>query len=181
MCAAFLPPCAPHFDGRATVHRLLKHRNPRSATLFALKMRSPNCSTFGKNHGVFGRKSRNSVSDTFRTNPEANHKSAVHCLIKLQHTNVINCCILLYCTLMYYIYYSLFTLSWPRFESGSLCNGGMLILRIYGMGHKKVPVFCKTTTVQRKFCVPFPCPFRSTYYRVYFCCMGKIIFKHVER
>ena len=45
----------------------------------------------------------------------------------------------------------------------------------YGMGHKKVPVFCKTTTVQRKFCFPFPCPFRSTYYRVYFCCVGKII------
>ena len=40
---------------------------------------------------------------------------------------------------------------------------------------KKYPFFCKTTTVQRKFCVPFPCPFRSTYYRVYFCCMGKII------
>ena len=29
------------------------------------------------------------------------------------------------------MYYSLFTFSWPRFESGSLCNGGMLILRIY--------------------------------------------------
>ena len=28
-------------------------------------------------------------------------------------------------------YYSLFTLSWLRFESGSLCYGGMLILRIY--------------------------------------------------
>ena len=28
-------------------------------------------------------------------------------------------------------YYSLFTFSWPQFESGSLCNGGMLILRIY--------------------------------------------------
>ena len=28
-------------------------------------------------------------------------------------------------------YYSLFTFSWPRFESGSLRNGGMLILRIY--------------------------------------------------
>ena len=27
--------------------------------------------------------------------------------------------------------YSLFTFSWPRFESGSLHNGGMLILRIY--------------------------------------------------
>ena len=26
--------------------------------------------------------------------------------------------------------YSLFTFSWPQFESGSLCNGGMLILRI---------------------------------------------------
>ena len=28
-------------------------------------------------------------------------------------------------------YYSLFTFSWPRFESGSLRNGGMLILRLY--------------------------------------------------
>ena len=28
-------------------------------------------------------------------------------------------------------YYSLFTFSWPRFESGSLRNGGMLILCIY--------------------------------------------------
>ena len=27
--------------------------------------------------------------------------------------------------------YSLFTFSWSRFESGSLCNGGMLILHIY--------------------------------------------------
>ena len=27
--------------------------------------------------------------------------------------------------------YSLFTFSWPQFESGSLRNGGMLILRIY--------------------------------------------------
>ena len=27
--------------------------------------------------------------------------------------------------------YSLFTFSWPRFESGSLRNGGMLILRIH--------------------------------------------------
>ena len=27
--------------------------------------------------------------------------------------------------------YSLFTFSWPWFESGSLRNGGMLILRIY--------------------------------------------------
>ena len=29
------------------------------------------------------------------------------------------------------IYYCLFTFSWPRFESRSLRNGGMLILRIY--------------------------------------------------
>ena len=29
------------------------------------------------------------------------------------------------------IYYSVFTFSWPRFESESLRNGGMLILRIY--------------------------------------------------
>ena len=45
------------------------------------------------------------------------------------------------------------------------------------MGHKKVPAFCKATIVQRKFCVPFPCPFCSTYFHVYFCCMGKIILR----
>ena len=28
-------------------------------------------------------------------------------------------------------HYSLFTFSWPQFESGSLHNGGTLILRIY--------------------------------------------------
>ena len=28
-------------------------------------------------------------------------------------------------------YYSLFTFSWPLFESESLRNGGMLVLRIY--------------------------------------------------
>ena len=30
-----------------------------------------------------------------------------------------------------YCYYILFTFSWPRFESGSLRNDGILILRIY--------------------------------------------------
>ena len=48
---------------------------------------------------------------------------------------------------------------------------------IYGMGHQKVPIYCKTKIVQRKFCVPFPCPFRSTYFCVYFCCVGKIILR----
>ena len=28
------------------------------------------------------------------------------------------------------VVYNLFTFSWPWFESGSLCNGGMLVLRI---------------------------------------------------
>ena len=51
-----------------------------------------------------------------------------------------------------------------------------LHIYIYGMGHKKVPVFCKTMIVQWKFCIPFPCPLRSaTYFRVYFCYVGKII------
>ena len=45
----------------------------------------------------------------------------------------------------------------------------------YSMGHEKVPVFRRTTIVQRKFCVPFPCPFRFTYFRVYFYCVNKII------
>ena len=33
------PQCAPHFDGRATVRRLVKRHNPRIAVLFAVKMR----------------------------------------------------------------------------------------------------------------------------------------------
>ena len=43
----------------------------------------------------------------------------------------------------------------------------------YGMGHEKVPVFCKTKIVQRKFCVLFPCLFHFTYFRVF--CVSKII------
>ena len=39
---------------------------------------------------------------------------------------------------------------------------------MYGMGHKKVSVFYKTTTVQRIFCVPFPCPFRCNSFRGFF-------------
>ena len=39
MCASFLPPCAPHFDVRAAVRRLVKRHNPRIAALFAVKMR----------------------------------------------------------------------------------------------------------------------------------------------
>ena len=39
MCAAFLPPCAPHFDGRTAVRRLVECRDPRIVVLFATKMR----------------------------------------------------------------------------------------------------------------------------------------------
>ena len=39
MRAAFVPPCATHFDGCAAVCRLVKRHNPRIATLFAVKMR----------------------------------------------------------------------------------------------------------------------------------------------
>ena len=45
----------------------------------------------------------------------------------------------------------------------------------YGMGHKKVSVFYKTTTVQRKFCVPFPCPFRCKSFRFFFAFFGVAI------
>ena len=38
MCAAFLPPKAPHFDGRAAVCHLVKYRNPSIAAPFAVKM-----------------------------------------------------------------------------------------------------------------------------------------------
>ena len=53
--------------------------------------RSPNCDTFGKNRGEFGKMHCNPYS---RTNPEANHKSAACVLIKKRCTNFTNCCIL---------------------------------------------------------------------------------------
>ena len=37
----------------------------------------------------------------------------------------------LQCNILNISSYSLFTFSWPQFESGSLRNGGILILRIY--------------------------------------------------
>ena len=46
----FLPPCAPHFDGRAAVRRLVKGHNPWITALFCREktVRSPNCGAFGK-------------------------------------------------------------------------------------------------------------------------------------
>ena len=41
--------------------------------------------------------------------------------------------------------------------------------------HRKVPIFCKTMIVQRKCCVPFPCPCPFYIFPCYFCCVGKII------
>ena len=75
---------------------------PQSLALFAVKMRrfhriaarSPNCGAFGKNHGTFGKKRRNSVFGTSRTNPKANHNSAVRVLIKKWRANFTNCCVL---------------------------------------------------------------------------------------
>ena len=37
----------------------------------------------------------------------------------------------MYCMCALFVHYSLFTFSWPWFESGSLHNGGILILYIY--------------------------------------------------
>ena len=37
---------------------------------------SPNCGTFGKNRGAFGKKCHNTIFRTCCTNPEENHKSA---------------------------------------------------------------------------------------------------------
>ena len=45
MCGIFLPPCAPHFDGRAAVHYFVKRRNPWTASLF---VEMPKCGMFGK-------------------------------------------------------------------------------------------------------------------------------------
>ena len=38
MCAVFLPPYEPHFDGHAEVHCLVKRRDSRIVSLFAVKM-----------------------------------------------------------------------------------------------------------------------------------------------
>ena len=52
-------------------------------------------------------------------------------------------------------------------KKNAILSKNMPIIYMYGMGHKKVSVFYKTTTVQRKFCVPFPCPFRCKSFRVF--------------
>ena len=61
-------------------------------------MDAPQCAAFcsenAPNCGAFGKKHRNSISGASRTNPEANHKSAAHCLIRMRRTNFTNCCIL---------------------------------------------------------------------------------------
>ena len=54
--------------------------------------------------------------------PEYGIHSSVKTLTRSTHT---------YVTFVHLTFYNLFTFSWPRFESGSLRNGGMLILRIY--------------------------------------------------
>ena len=41
-----------------------------------------------------------------------------------------------------------------------VCVCACVCVCVYGMGHQKVPVFCKTTILQLNFCIPFPCSFR---------------------
>ena len=53
-----------------------------------------------------------------------------------------------------------------------------LSTNLYGMGHEKVPVFCKTTIVQRKLC---SVPVRFTYFHVYFLLREQNYFTHVQR
>ena len=64
------------------VCRLVKCRNPRIAVLFPW------------NRGTFGKKCRNTIFCACHTNPEANHKSATRCLIRLRHAN--RCSIILW-------------------------------------------------------------------------------------
>ena len=75
MCAAFLPPCALHFDGRAAVCRLVKRRNPWIVALFAVKMR--------RVRRIAARLAK-----------ITNHKSVARVLIKKRCTDFTNCCIL---------------------------------------------------------------------------------------
>ena len=46
--------------------------------------------------------------------------------------------------------YSLFTFSWPRFESGRLRNGGMLALRIFA-GSMMSRKYCATSELLHVF------------------------------
>ena len=87
MCADFLPPCAPHFDGRATVRCLVKHRNPRIAALFAMKMQRVRriAAHLAKSATVPNRVPSHTKSI-------GNHISVVHCLIKNRCINFTNCC-----------------------------------------------------------------------------------------
>ena len=82
----FLSPCVSHFDGHAAVRHLVKRSNPWIAA------RLLKCGTLRK-------KCRNSTtSGASSTYPEANHKSAAHCLIKLRSPNFTNC-------ILFYIYH----------------------------------------------------------------------------
>ena len=58
------------------------------AVPFAVKMQ---CSP---NYGAFGKNCRNLYPGASNTNPEGNHKSVAHFLIKKWCTNFTNCCIL---------------------------------------------------------------------------------------
>ena len=88
-CAALSLLCAPYFD--AILESVPSCKAPQflDCGAFPVKMWHllPNCGTFGKKH-------RNTIFHTRRTNPEANNKSVARFLIKTWHKNVTNCCIL---------------------------------------------------------------------------------------
>ena len=58
-------------------------------------------------------------------------KIAANTYDTLRDLSHVTCCMQQNQIVYTHLYYSLFTFSWPRFESGSLRNNGMLILRIY--------------------------------------------------
>ena len=81
-CVAFLPPKVLHYDGRAAVRRLVKHRNPWIVAPFAVKMRRIR---------QIAAHSAKSVAISYPDASCTNHKSVARFLIKERHTNFANC------------------------------------------------------------------------------------------
>ena len=90
----FSPTKSAYFDGRATVRRLVKCRNPRIVAPFAVKMWHVH------------RIAAHSTKSATIPYPDAsctNYKSVAQFLIKKRLTNFTNCCVLLTYTVCVYI------------------------------------------------------------------------------
>ena len=93
MCAAFLPPKVPHFDGRATVRRILPDCGAFCRENAA---HLPNLSAFAKNHGVFAKERQRAPQFLIPALPVQTTKVRHNFLSKSGTQIFTNCCILFY-------------------------------------------------------------------------------------